>query len=125
MDTGISYEYKSAGRFHVDFIKWNFDIWLNELTKYIEEEQNIITLDDTRLATPYQKLELWHIQDGLCPETKTKIPYNEILDSTKWHADHILEHTNGGLTELNNLRLVSATFNLSRPMGDIPITMGD
>ena len=125
LDTGISYEYKSAGRFHVDFIKWNFDIWLNELTKYIEEEQNIITLDDTRLATPYQKLELWHIQDGLCPETKTKIPYNEILDSTKWHADHILEHTNGGLTELNNLRLGSATFNLSRPMGDIPITMGD
>ena len=24
LDTGISYEYKSAGRFHVDFIKWNF-----------------------------------------------------------------------------------------------------
>ena len=123
LDTGITYEYKSAGRFHVDFINWNFEIWLEELTKYIEEGQNIISIDSTRFATPHQKLELWRRQGGVCTETKKEIPYTEILDSTKWQADHILEHTNGGLTELDNMRLVAASFNLGRILGPVPITM--
>ena len=114
LDTGITYKYKSAGRFHVDFIKWNYKIFLNELNKYVEKSKNIVLQDESRLATPYQKLEMWKEQDGVCPETKQVIPYNEILDSKKWHADHIDLYSNGGKTTLENMRLVSATWNLQR-----------
>ena len=57
---------------------------------------------------------MWKEQDGICPETKQVIPYNEILDSKKWHADHIDLYSNGGETTLENMRLVSATWNLQR-----------
>ena len=114
LETGISYEYKSAGRFHVDFIEWNYNLWLEELNHYVETSGNIIELDKTRLATPSEKLELWNIQEGVCPETNEIIPYYEILNYKKWQADHIDLHSNGGKTTLDNLRLVSASWNLGR-----------
>ena len=131
LQNGISYDYKSAGRFHIEFIKWNFDIWIEALNNYIERTENVISVDSIRLASPYQKLLLWKRQGNICPQTSKKIPFDEILDSTKWQADHIVLYKDGGLTELDNLRLVDASFNLKRKtktediefdMSELPIT---
>ena len=111
-DEGITYPYKSAGRRSRDFMEWNFDLFMKTL---IETKNDlIVSLDSQRLATPTQKYHIWVKQDGKTPSGDTEIPLSELLDYTKWQADHIVRYTDGGPTTLDNLQLISAEENLKK-----------
>lgn len=70
------------------------------------EEGMIISKDKNRIATPKQRYQLWETQSGTCPLSKKMIPLEEILDANKWQADHILEYSRGGKTDVENMQLV-------------------
>jgi hypothetical protein len=119
-DEGIEYPYKSAGRRHVDFMEWNFNQFLKILMK--EKLDLIVDIDPQRLATPEQKYQVWQNQQGKTPDGITKIPLEELLDHSKWQADHIIRHTDGGQTTLDNLQMISAAENMAKAnIPSIPI----
>ena len=93
-------------------MEWNFDLFMKTL---IETKNDlIVSLDSQRLATPTQKYHIWVKQDGKTPSGDTEIPLSELLDYTKWQADHIVRYTDGGSTTLDNLQLISAEENLKK-----------
>jgi HNH endonuclease len=69
----------------------------------------LVEVDDKRLYSERQRYELWLKQDGVCPETGLEIPIHEIWDGTKWQADHIVEHADGGETTVENGQLIHIT----------------
>ena len=69
----------------------------------------LVEVDDKRLYNERQRYELWLKQDGICPATKLEIPIHEIWDGTKWQADHIVEHADGGETSVENGQLIHIT----------------
>lgn len=76
------------------------------LESTLEDDGVVISKDKNRIATPKQRYQLWETQGGICPLSKKRIPLDEILDANKWQADHILEHSRGGKTEIENMQLV-------------------
>lgn len=69
----------------------------------------LVEVDDKRLFTESQRYELWVKQEGVCPATNLEIPIHEIWDGTKWQADHIIEHADGGETSVENGQLIHIT----------------
>ena len=97
----------------------------NELVKRLEEivkdfkksnlleKQIVNSVDPNRLYSHSQKLQLYVKQQGedgisRCPITDKIIDPKDVLDSTKWQADHIEEHTGGGKTTVENGQLICA-----------------
>lgn len=76
------------------------------LKSTLEDDGVVISLDENRIATPKQRYQLWERQGGYCPLSEKWIPLHEILDADKWQADHKLEHSRGGKTEIENMQLV-------------------
>ncbi len=76
------------------------------LQSNLVDEGVVISKDNNRIATPKQRYQLWEIQSGICPLSEKKIPLAEILDAGKWQADHILEYSRGGKTDIDNMQLV-------------------
>lgn len=68
----------------------------------------IIWKDPNRIFSRDQRYAAWKNQNGRCPLTGKDIPIIEIYDSSKWQADHILEHSLGGSTTVDNCQLVCA-----------------
>jgi hypothetical protein len=73
-----------------------------------------IELDEERLFTPVQRYKLWEKQSGVCPATGKVIPESEINDYTIWQADHIIPHSLGGETTIDNGQLVCKDYNQSK-----------
>jgi hypothetical protein len=71
-------------------------------------------LDPERLFTTAQRYELWSKQNGICPKTKKEIPEYEIQNHDLWAADHIIPHSKGGPTTIDNGQLVCKDYNLSK-----------
>ncbi len=71
--------------------------------KTIVDKKRIYDNDD-RLALYIKQLE----EDGIsrCPITRKVIPLKEVLDSSKWQADHIIEWSLGGETTVENGQLI-------------------
>jgi len=92
------------------------DIMRGLLEKQLIEEKILIQLEDpdNRFFTYNQKFELWKKQDGICPLTNKKIPIEEILDHSKWHADHKIPFIKGGKTIIENGQLVCAEANIKK-----------
>lgn len=69
----------------------------------------LVEVDDKRVYNASQKYELWRKQNGICPLSGKTIPLYEILDSSKWQGDHILEYSKGGKTSVDNGQLICVT----------------
>lgn len=72
------------------------------------------TPDPERLFTPQQRFEMWERQGGVCPRTGKKIPKDQINNHELWAADHVIPHSKGGLTTLENGELVCKEYNLAK-----------
>lgn len=70
--------------------------------------------DPVRLFNKTQRYEMWIRQNGVCPVTGQKILESEINDDSLWHADHIIPHSKGGKTIVENGQLISREENLKK-----------
>lgn len=68
--------------------------------------------DAKRFGEAADRITLWRTQEHKCPETGRDIPWMDVLDGNKTHLDHILPHSKGGKTVLENLQLVYKSANL-------------
>ena len=94
-----------------------------------------IDKDLLRIFTPKQRYELWEkaggvvqhydengnyvpYQDAVCEITGRNIPLREVLDGSRWEADHIIKWEDNGPTTVENGRLIAKREN--RRMGGRP-----
>lgn len=105
---GNVFVYKNTGRRQQQYMQFNLRTFMEEL---IKRPDLLITIDTQRFFTPEQKYELWKKQNGKSTKTGYDIPLSEILDSTKWQADHVVPHSKGGKTTIENGELIEATIN--------------
>ena len=70
-------------------------------------------LDPNRIFTRVHRYEAWKRQGGKTPGGDI-IPESEINDTEKWHADHIVPFSMGGLTTMENCQLISKRENLQK-----------
>jgi len=86
---------------------------MSKIMSKLLDEEVITQLEDPtkRTFSQRQKSELWHKQDGICPETNKKIPIEELYNASLWQADHIVPFSKGGLTTIENGQLICATRN--------------
>ena len=61
---------------------------------------------EKRIFTPLQRYDIWKKQ-GKKDINDVPIPLEELNDSSRWQADHILEYNEGGKTEVENGQLMS------------------
>ena len=61
---------------------------------------------ELRIFTPLQRYDIWKSQ-GEKDINGDEIPLEELNDSSKWQADHIIEWNEGGKTEVENGQLMS------------------
>jgi hypothetical protein len=66
----------------------------------------VVQLDKNRIYTDEQRYQIWERQGKVCPLTGKNIPIHEVLDASKWQADHIEEYSTGGDTTIENGQLV-------------------
>ena len=98
------------------FSDYRKDIMRARLEKELIDKEVLVQLADpnNRFFTYKQKYELWIKQDHKCPLTKKHIEMSDILDHTKFHADHIKPFDKGGKTTIENGQLVCAIANMKK-----------
>lgn len=79
-------------------------------TSDLLEEGVVVPVDTLRIFTDEQRFEIWKNQNGVCPQTQKQIPIHEVLDASKWQADHKEEYSIGGKTITENGQLVCAEW---------------
>jgi len=91
-----------------NYVKIRQQTQINDFIKDAATELKgvVVSTDPQRLFSPDQRVELREAQGGKCPETGKTIPITEVMDASKWVADHIIRHTDEGETKLVNGRLV-------------------
>ena len=91
-----------------NYVKIRQRIQINDFIRDAATELKgvVVSTDPQRLFSPDQRVELREAQGGKCPETGKTIPITEVMDASKWVADHIIRHTDEGETKLVNGRLV-------------------
>ena len=111
------FTYKSASRRTPDQLIWSRGLYLEALC----DTDLIISVDPQRLFTTTQKFQMWKEQggvvgksDAICPETKEKIPLDQLYESKLWQADHIIPYDKGGKTVVSNGRIISAAINTAK-----------
>jgi uncharacterized protein YsxB (DUF464 family) len=70
------------------------------------QEGIVVQLDKVRIYTDEQRYLIWERQGKVCPLSGKSIPIHEVLDASKWQADHIEEYSIGGDTSIENGQLV-------------------
>ena len=71
-----------------------------------EEWSNPVEDGSKRFFTPTQRYEIWLKQDKK-DINGIDIPLEELMDGSKWQADHIIEWDKGGKTTVENGQLMS------------------
>jgi hypothetical protein len=78
------------------------------LQYYRLQHPDLVPLDPTRAFSPEERLLLWHKGGKKCAICKTEIELEEM------DADHIVQHSDGGKTTLNNGRCLCIPCNRGR-----------
>ena len=68
--------------------------------------------DKKRFGDTKDRIHCWTKQEHRCPLTGKEILWEDVLDGNKTHLDHIIPHSKGGKTVLDNLQLVFKSANL-------------
>lgn len=87
-----------------------------ELMKDLEniDEGIVADIDNERLFTNTQRYQLWSRQDGVCAICGKECPEEEIQNHDLWAADHVIPHSKGGKTTLDNGQLTCKKCNLKK-----------
>jgi len=122
LQNGTELNYISTGAAtSAAFLPARLKIILEDFSKI---NKGIITeIDPERLFSATQRYSAWTKQSGVCPRTGKIIPEDEIQNHEKWAADHVLPHSLGGTTTIDNLELVCRKYNLSKGNKVIPDTI--
>jgi len=73
------------------------------------------TKDPQRIFTFTHRFQIWEKQGGKTPDGKTKIPLNELNDTSKWAADHYpVEWSLSGPTTVENGQIISVSDHMKR-----------
>ena len=77
---------------------------------------NVVTTIDVknRVFSKSEKYQMWQKQDGKCNCCGKVCKESELYDSDLWHGDHIVPHSKGGKTTMENSQLLCAPCNLSK-----------
>lgn len=70
--------------------------------------------DENRLFNKSERYAMWKKQKGKCAVTGKTILESEINDDSKWAADHIIPHSKGGKTTIENGQLIDKLANLKK-----------
>jgi hypothetical protein len=97
------------------FRQWRLKYLLNKIESEAFASGLLIQQEDPdKYFTKNQKFIFWERQKGICPATQKTIPFEEVLDYTKWHGDAILPKDKGGKHTLDNGRLICAEYNIKK-----------
>ena len=77
--------------------------------------------DSVRDFPPTMRVPLWDKQNGICPLSGIKIPFESIMDGKLYQIDHITPHAEGGQTIFENAQLVCKDENRNKS-DDFPTT---
>ena len=95
-------------------MKHRLDLIRNEFIPLLKKRGLIVTKDKVRFFPPEWRRQLWSKQSGKCALTGSIIPITDVENGDKVHIDHIVPHSKGGLTTLENAQLVLAEANLAK-----------
>jgi len=65
-------------------------------------------LDANRDFNEFERIAIFRKNDGICQDCKKKVEYDD------FHADHIISHTRGGKTTIENGQVLCSKCNLSK-----------
>ena len=119
IDKGKEFTYRAASR-----MVWGQVCWIveNIIDGIYQDKDGVLDIiqevDTKRFFSQQQKYQLWVTQGGdirknkhsVCPQTKKQISLSDAF-SDKFHADHIIPYSKGGLTNLENAQLVCSHYN--------------
>lgn len=71
-------------------------------------------LDDRRRFTHEQRLVIFSRADGFCVNPEDNPECSETCTWDNWHADHIIPHSKGGETTVNNGQLLCPSCNIKK-----------
>jgi hypothetical protein len=80
----------------------------------LEKKHVVVISHPERIFNDKQRFALWERQKGICPLSGKIIPVVEILDGSKWEADHIIEWSEGGETTVENGQLICKEAHLQK-----------
>lgn len=93
----------------VDSLKWRHEFLLERLFEAIP---NMIQKDSQRAYTREQRMAIFR-RDGMNCQVKLKCE-GARCEWDNWHADHVLAHSKGGQTTVENARVACPACNLAR-----------
>jgi hypothetical protein len=96
--------------------KLDYEARLNLIKKDLEliEPTIVSVIDLERVFTKSEKYKMWEKQGGKCNICGTVCKESELYDSDLWHGDHIIPHSKGGKTTIENSQLLCAPCNLKK-----------
>ena len=75
------------------------------VSKFLEWSPNIELKDKQRQFDDYQRIAIYRRDNGICQECKKHVPYKD------YHADHVIPHSRGGATVVNNGQVLCSSCN--------------
>ena len=96
----------------VDSLKWRHEFLLERL---FESVPDLIQKDPQRAYTHEQRMAIFR-RDGMNCQVKLKCD-GVRCEWDNWHADHVLAHSKGGQTTVENARVACPECNLARGNG--------
>ena len=92
-----------------------FGLIFNAAELVSNEVPSLNNLAKINLAEIFKKLvPLWDKQNGICPLSGIKIPFESIMDGKLYQIDHIIPHAEGGQTTFENAQLVCKDENRNK-----------
>jgi len=95
-------------------MKHRIDLIRNEFIPLLKKRGLVVTKDKIRFFPAEWRRQLWSKQSGKCALTGSIIPITDVENGDKVHIDHIVPHSKGGQTTLENAQLVLAEANLAK-----------
>lgn len=82
----------------------------------INEDKELISRDQKRAFSEYERIKIYRRDKGLCQQC-LRDGHNEENSKVSWsnyHADHVVPHSKGGPTKLENAETLCQNHNLSK-----------
>lgn len=95
-------------------MKYRLDFITTEFIPLLEERKLIVTKDKKRFFPQEWRRQLWSKQDGKCAISGEAISITDVENGEIVHIDHIVPHSKGGQTIMENAQLVYARYNLEK-----------
>ena len=95
-------------------LKHRIPLLENEFIPLLKEMNLVVQKDPVRYAPSEWRLPLWYKQNGVCPLSGEVIPIEWATDGDKTNLDHIVPHSKGGTTTMDNVQLTLQEANAAK-----------